>query len=644
MKLSYLFLAILVFTGISFSQQLLFEENFDYPAGTDLNLYGWSAHSGAGNIPIQVVSPGLVYNNYPPSGIGNAAEIVSGSGSREDVNKAFTAQSGGSIYEGFMVNVTSATPAGEYFIHFSKDTLSTTYFRGKVFVKSDGASNIAFGIAKGNNADTVYTDYLYTTGSTYLIIMEYLFNSGSSDDAVNLWIDPTLTGGPPIPDLTQTDASEDPSNLGTIALRQSGTNGPVLFIDGIRIGTTWETITSGTVTNPPVITNILLEPFPAGQNIDITCDVTIASGTIDSVRLYFYTDFNLNNLDSLPMNPTSGDQYEATIGSQQNGTSLVYWVKAWGNNTSSVSTQNKVIIGIPDIGIFHTQLDADGLPLAAGYLTKLQGIVTVASGVFSTTNYDFYMQDNTGGINVFKFNIGATQYFEGDELEVLGTIDTYNGKVEISNFDATVLSTGNPLPAPIDVNIEDMGEAYEGRLITIDNVSLAAGSDPWPTTQASTNLTITDGTGEMVMRIVDSTHIGGNPEPNWPITVVGIGNQFDTSAPYFEGFQIQPRSYGDLMSTGIDDNPAVVYSYSLGQNYPNPFNPVTIIPYTLQKAGKVNLRVFNILGEEVYSFSQKQSAGKHSITFDGRRFSSGIYFYQLEAANFKSVRKMILTK
>ena len=71
---------------------------------------------------------------------------------------------------------------------------------------------------------------------------------------------------------------------------------------------------------------------------------------------------------------------------------------------------------------------------------------------------------------------------------------------------------------------------------------------------------------------------------------------------------------------------------------------MTIIPYTLQKAGKVNLRVFNILGEEVYSFSQKQSAGKHSVSFDGRRFSSGIYFYQLEAGNFKSVRKMILTK
>ena len=462
----------------------------------------------------------------------------------------------------------------------------------------------------GGGSVTLDPGNLYTTDDPNWQL--YTYQTTSPTDAISLDFEMRFYDVAPFP------------GLGTI------------YIDDVEI--------LGPSSGAPLIANVSYEPFPANQQIDITCDVTVSTGAVDSVALYYYTDFNSASVDSMPMSLVSGDQYMASLPGFNNGTSFAYWVKAWGNGTSTSTGENKVIIGIPDIGIFHTQLDADGLPLAAGYLTKLQGIVTVASGVFSTTNYDFYMQDNTGGINVFKFNIGATQYFEGDELEVLGTIDTYNGKVEISNFDATVLSTGNPLPAPIDVNIEDMGEAYEGRLITIDNVSLAAGSDPWPTIQASTNLTITDGTGEMVMRIVDSTHIGGNPEPNWPITVVGIGNQFDTSAPYFEGFQIQPRSYGDLMSTGIDDNPAVIYSYSLGQNYPNPFNPVTIIPYTLQKAGKVNLRVFNILGEEVYSFSQKQSAGKHSVSFDGRRFSSGIYFYQLEAGNFKSVRKMILTK
>ena len=462
----------------------------------------------------------------------------------------------------------------------------------------------------GGGSVTLDPGNLYTTDDPNWQL--YTYQTTSPTDAISLDFEMRFYDVAPFP------------GLGTI------------YIDDVEI--------LGPSSGAPLITNVSYEPFPANQTIDITCDVTVSTGAVDSVALYYYTDFNSASVDSMPMSLVSGDQYMASLPGFNNGTSFAYWVKAWGNGTSTSTGENKVIIGIPDIGIFHTQLDADGLPLAAGYLTKLQGIVTVASGVFSTANYDFYMQDNTGGINVFKFNIGATQYFEGDELEVLGTIDTYNGKVEISNFDATVLSTGNPLPAPIDVNIEDMGEAYEGRLITIDNVSLTAGSDPWPTTQASTNLTITDGTGEMVMRIVDSTHIGGNPEPNWPITVVGIGNQFDTSAPYFEGFQIQPRSYGDLMSTGIDDNPAVIYSYSLGQNYPNPFNPVTIIPYTLQKAGKVNLRVFNILGEEVYSFSQKKSAGKHSVTFDGRRFSSGIYFYQLEAGNFKSVRKMILTK
>ena len=643
MKLSYLFLTILIFTGISFSQQLLFEENFDYPAGTNLTDDGWTAHSGAGTSPIQVVAPGLTYTGYPGSGIGNAAALV---GSGEDVNRNFTEQSSGTIYGAFMVNVSAATAGGTYFFHLAETDIASNVFVGKVFVQSSD-SNITFGVSKRSSSTPTYASIVSDYDTTYLVIVKYEIMPGSDDDEASLFVfsEPNIPSTEPGTPLIGpvTDTSQDPSNIGSVALRQ-GSGGPDLNIDGIRIGTTWGSIISGTVTNPPVITNLLSEPFPAGENINITCNVTIATGTIDSVRLYFYTDYNLDNLDSIPMNPASGDQYEATVNSQLNGTSFVYWVMAWGNNTSSLSAQNKVIIGIPDIGIFHSQLDADGLPLADGYLTKLRGIVTVASGVFSTSNYDFYMQDNTGGINVFEFNIGATQYNEGDSLEVLGTIDTYNGKVELSNFDATVLSTGNPLPAPIDISIEDMGEAYEGRLISIANVTLSAGTWLLTPPDTSYNLTVTDGTGDLIMRIVGSTDIGGNPEPVWPVTVVGIGNQFDTSAPYFEGFQIQPRSYSDFAITGIDDNPTVVYSYSLGQNYPNPFNPETIIPYTLQKTGKVNLRVFNILGQVVYSFSQKQSAGEHTLTFDGRRFSSGIYFYQLEAGNFRSVRKMILTK
>ena len=646
MKIIFTILVVFLFIGISLGQQPIFEENFDYPANTDLSLYGWTTHSGSGSNPIEVVSPGLVYTGYPGTGIGNAAGL---DGSGDDLNKNFPEQGSGTVYVAFMVNVSAASSAGTYFLHLGPTNMGFT-FVGKVFVKSDGA-NIVFGVSKRSTSAPTYATTTHSPHTTYLVILKYSILSGGTDDEVSLFVfsDPELPATEPASPLIGpiTDTNSDPANLGTVALRQ-GSGGPTLSLDGIRIGTTWASVISGTATNPPVISNLVEDAFPANQPIDITCDVTIASGTIDFVRLLYYTDLNTATLDSVAMTASGGDQYSATLTGLPNATSLIYWVKAKGNGIVSLSAIKKIITGIPDIGIFHTQLDTNGLPLHMDHLVRLRGLVTVASGIFSTTNYDFYMQDNTGGINVFQFNMGTTIYNEGDSLELVGNVDHYNGKVEIVNFkdhEITVLSTGNPLPAAIDVNIEDMGEEFEGRLIQINNVSLSAGSDPWPTTpNTSANLTITDGTGELTLRIAASTNISGNPEPTWPVTVTGIGNQYDFSAPYDEGYQIQPRYYADFSASAITGEEPLIFDYHLAQNYPNPFNPETAIAYRLKKTGMVEFTVYNLLGEKVYSFSGVQQAGAHRIVFDGSHLTSGIYFYQLKSGDFRAVKKMVLSK
>ncbi|MFA5669721.1 MAG: endonuclease [Balneolaceae bacterium] len=83
----------------------------------------------------------------------------------------------------------------------------------------------------------------------------------------------------------------------------------------------------------------------------------------------------------------------------------------------------------------------------------------------------------------------------------------------------------------------------------------------------------------------------------------------------------------------------------LNQNYPNPFNPQTIISYSLSKAGLVQLKVFNILGQEVSTLVNKtQIAGNYSITFDAANLPSGVYLYQLNTNGVSSSRKMLLIK
>ena len=110
--------------------------------------------------------------------------------------------------------------------------------------------------------------------------------------------------------------------------------------------------------------------------------------------------------------------------------------------------------------------------------------------------------------------------------------------------------------------------------------------------------------------------------------------------------------------------------YALYQNYPNPFNPTTTIKYSIPRRGgqanverdlsrfngselksalQVQLKVYDILGREVATLVNKvQRPGNYEITFDAtsanQRISSGIYFYKLQAGNFKEVRKMLLLK
>ncbi len=86
-------------------------------------------------------------------------------------------------------------------------------------------------------------------------------------------------------------------------------------------------------------------------------------------------------------------------------------------------------------------------------------------------------------------------------------------------------------------------------------------------------------------------------------------------------------------------------SFELSQNYPNPFNPVTQIRYSLPVDCKVKLEIYNILGQKVETLvNRRQKVGYKAVKWDADSFSSGIYFYRIEAGNFTKARKMILLK
>ena len=88
-----------------------------------------------------------------------------------------------------------------------------------------------------------------------------------------------------------------------------------------------------------------------------------------------------------------------------------------------------------------------------------------------------------------------------------------------------------------------------------------------------------------------------------------------------------------------------VYNFSLAQNYPNPFNPSTVIRYSVSSAQLVTLKIYDVLGREVKTLvNEERPSGSYEIEFNASNFSSGIYFYQLTAGDFRETKKMILLR
>lgn len=109
-----------------------------------------------------------------------------------------------------------------------------------------------------------------------------------------------------------------------------------------------------------------------------------------------------------------------------------------------------------------------------------------------------------------------------------------------------------------------------------------------------------------------------------------------------------PAKVNDVL-TNINDTHELPAEFLLFQNYPNPFNPNTRIKWQSPIDSKQNLRIYDILGNEVATLiDEYRQAGYYEIEFQSsignRKLASGVYFYRLMSGEFVQTRKMLLTK
>jgi hypothetical protein len=112
----------------------------------------------------------------------------------------------------------------------------------------------------------------------------------------------------------------------------------------------------------------------------------------------------------------------------------------------------------------------------------------------------------------------------------------------------------------------------------------------------------------------------------------------DGSISYEGGSLLYPLSIEDQL-------PEIPTEFALFQNYPNPFNPTTTIRYDIPENSHVTIKIFDVMGREVAELvNDAHVAGAYSVNWDARGYASGLYYYQISAGDFVSVRKLILMK
>ena len=103
-------------------------------------------------------------------------------------------------------------------------------------------------------------------------------------------------------------------------------------------------------------------------------------------------------------------------------------------------------------------------------------------------------------------------------------------------------------------------------------------------------------------------------------------------------------------NVGVKDNDVLPTLIKIYPNYPNPFNPITTIQYYISKDELVKINIYDIVGRNIKSlFTERQAAGKHSLLWNatndaGKKVSNGMYFYTIQAGEYKIIEKMLLLK
>ncbi len=240
-----------------------------------------------------------------------------------------------------------------------------------------------------------------------------------------------------------------------------------------------------------------------------------------------------------------------------------------------------------------------------------------------TTNDDFNVYSGVT-IDDLEVNVGTPP--TGIELELVGQVVTVPPGGGTVIFDAIITST-LPDPMVLDAwtfitipNGNTMGPIFNLDIMVTPGISSHIGlPQTVPAAAPGGDYTYTAYIGLLpeIIGAQDSfmfTKIGADPD--------GGGSWTDQTWA--------TKANGEVAS---ETQTAVPDEFQLGEAYPNPFNPSTSMQLSLPRASDVDVRVFNVMGQEVQILVNGYlTAGFHTLTLEAESLSSGIYFVRAEVS------------
>jgi hypothetical protein len=303
---------------------------------------------------------------------------------------------------------------------------------------------------------------------------------------------------------------------------------------------------------------------------------------------------------------------------------------------------------------------ADGLGLGVGKLVLMPGSSLrftewggVGSGTIEANGNEISVDGSSalGNVTIDRGILANQVVMSGDNLftngvTVTGTLTSYPWAGANITVEGLLLNEGkiqdgdHPVVITALNGIQNLGTITTEQIVLAGEVDQTVGAGPGIDVPAFVMESGLHAASYQWYR--DGAPLPGEYATNLTLATVGAA---DYGVYHCVGDGLNSRSIIITESLGVADVPGAGSVALLEQNHPNPFNPATDIAFSLSKAGKVSLVVYDLAGRQVaHLVNGERGAGRHVVSWQARDLASGTYVYRLHADGVLQSRKCLLLK